>query len=383
MYLGIIVSVAALCATFIIFEGYETTLKKTILGVNSHIYFFNPGAKDLSESDFEVISKFLSDKPEVKAFSGIVTGQAIISKGDRTKGTFFKSVDWQSENKTSMYQEAVNEGTWELHHENDIVIGKYLARTLNANIGDEVNVMSTSSVSTGMTGISYRTKKMRIVGIFYCGMYEYDSRYLFMNSETASHFETTDSRYTLIEVLLHEDSINRASELAVRWERELLHKYQISSWVMFNGNLFSLLALQKWVLTFIISFLIIVASFNVITTTLASINEKRKEIGLLKTIGLSGKKIALLFLTQINLFATICIVLGIFLGIGIGYLISYQTMISLKGEVYLLDKIHIYVDILKMLVIFGIAFCIINLASLIPLRQVTKFSEVEILRYRK
>jgi len=383
MYLGIIISVAALVTTFIIFEGYQTTLKRTILGVNSHIYFFKPGVNDLDFRDYERISAFLESKDEVSVFTGVVSGQAIASRGDRAKGSFFKSVDWQERNQASMYHEAVIDGSYELVEENDIVIGLYLAKLLGAAIGDEIQVMSTSSVTAGIAGIRFRTKNMRIVGIFYSGMYEYDSRYIFMNTEVARDFEANNSLFTMIEVQLRENYINRAMDIAMAWERELRHEFQISSWQHFNGNLFTLLELEKWVLTIIISFLIVVAGFNVITTTFASIQEKRKEIGLLKTIGLNGKKIALIFLTQISLISTVCIILGIFTGIGLGYLISYQTMISLRGEVYLLDKIHIHVDMLKMMLIFLIAFIIINASSLIPIKQISKMNEIEILRYRK
>lgn len=383
MYLGIIISVAALATTFIIFEGYEKTLKKTILGVNSHIYFFKPGVDDLNMSDILKIKNFLKDKDEIIHYTPVISGQAISSSGDRAKGSLFKSIDWRNLNQASMYHDAINEGTWELKNESDIVIGKYLAKMLNVGVGDQIQVMSTSSLSTGLTGIRYKTKKMNIVGIFYSGMYEYDSRFIFMNVDTAKHFNSNESDFTLLEVRLKEEFINKASEIAIKWDKELNHDYQISSWMQFNGNLFSLLTLEKWVLTIIISFLIVVAGFNVITTTLASIKEKRKEIGLLKTIGLTGNKIALIFMSQISLISSICIIIGIIFGIGIGYLVSYQTMISLRGEVYLLDKIYIHIDFIKMIIIFFIAFIIINLSCIIPLRQISKMREIEILRYRK
>ena len=383
MYLGIIISVAALVTTFIIFEGYETTMKKTILGVNSHIYIFRPGASNISEIDYLILSNFLSRKEEINIFSGILMGQAIASHGERAKGAIYKSVDWQLNKQASLYHEAVVEGTAELHAENDVVVGIYLAKLLNANIGDEILLMSTSSATASITGIDYRTKQMKIVGIFNSGMYEYDSRYIFMNVATARSFEVSNSMFTLIEVQLKEEYIDEALEISIKWDNELLQEYQISSWIHFNGNFFSMLTLQKWVLTIIISFLIVVASFNVITTTLASIKEKRKEIGLLKTIGLSGNKIALIFLTQINLFSSICIIAGILTGIAFGYFLSYQTMISLRGEVYFLDKIYIYIDFWKMVLIFFIAFMLINLSSIFPLKQISKLKEIEILRHRK
>ncbi|MCK9329432.1 MAG: FtsX-like permease family protein [Candidatus Cloacimonetes bacterium] len=397
MYLGIIISVAALTTTFIIFEGYETTLKKTILGFNSHIYFFKPGAYDLDQNDYSLISKFLSSKEEVEIFTPILTGQIITSTPSRVKGSIFKSIDWRNLNQASIYHEAVKQGTWKLEKTEDIVIGKYLSKMLNVNISDTIQVMNTSSAHIGISGISYRSKKLVIVGIFDSGMYEYDSRYIFMNEETARYFETGESNsnlsynnknqqvktYTLIEVKLKDEYIDQAAELAIKWDNELKNDYQISSWMHFNGNLFSLLTLEKWALTIIISFLIIVAGFNVITTTYASIQDKRKELGLLKTIGLTGNKIAAIFMTQICLISTFCIIFGILSGIAIGYLVSYQSIISLKGEVYLLDKIYIHVDFVKMILIFLIAFTITGFAALIPLKQISKMREIDILRYRK
>jgi lipoprotein-releasing system permease protein len=383
MYVGIIISVAALVTTFIIFEGYERTLKKTILGVNSHIYFFKPGVGDFIDYDIYKITDYLSRQEEVKAFSGIISGQAVANIGDRARGCFYKSIDWENNTHSSIYETAINEGTHELRNPNDIVIGKYLAQMLGVGVGDEIQVMSVGSVSVGMSGVRYRTRKMTIVGIFYCGMYEYDSRYIFLNRATAGYLQNNDGDFNMIEVQLKEEYINQAWDISLKWDHQLNREYQITTWEHFNGNLFSLLALEKWVLTIIISFLIVVASFNVITTTMASIIEKRKEIGLLKAIGLSGNKITAIFLTQISLISFVCIIIGIFVGIGIGHLISIQTMISLRGEVYLLDKIYIYVDALKMVLIFFIAFVIINVSSVIPLRQISKMSEIEILRYRQ
>lgn len=389
MYLGIIISVAALTTTFIIFEGYENTLKRTILGVNSHIYFFKPGVNDLGNYDYQIISKYLDKQEEVYTYSPVMTGQAIASFNTRVKGSVFKSVDWEKEKQASLYHDAVNKGTWKLENDADIVIGRYLLKMLNAGLGDTIQVMNTSSAQVGITGMRYRRKNLRIVGIFDSGMYEYDSRFIFMTENTAAYFQgarpgtTEESGFSLIEVKLKDKYINKASELSMKWDNELLNEYQISSWIHFNGNLFSLLSLEKWVLTIIISFLIVVAGFNVITTTLASIQEKRKEIGLLKTIGLSGNKIAIIFLTQISLVSTVCIIIGIFLGIALGYLISYQTLISLKGEIYLLDKIYIHVDYVKMILIFLIAYLITGAAALIPLKQISKMNEIDILRYRK
>ncbi|MCL1826485.1 MAG: ABC transporter permease [Candidatus Cloacimonetes bacterium] len=380
MYLGIIISVGALVTTFIIFEGYEHTLKKAILGVNSHIYFFKPGSSDFSEEDIAEIGDFLSSKKEVNAYQSVVSGQAVASVGERTRGCFFKSIDWQNDTGVSIYKEAIFEGSHELQQENDIVIGKYLAQQLGVSIGDEVQIMSVSSASVGATGIRYKTRKMTIVGFFYSGMFDYDSRYVFMNTDTALFFTNNIYAANLIEVKLQPNYINQAEYLSLSWDKELNGQFQVLSWVYFNGNLFSLLALEKWVLTFIIAFLIVVASFNVITTSLAAIIEKRKEIGILKTIGLSGKKIALIFMTQNSLMSSVCIIAGIFAGIAMGYLISYQTMISLRGEVYLLDKIHIYIDFWKMCLIFAIAFVIINISNFIPLRQISKMKEIDILR---
>jgi len=371
-----------LITTFIIFEGYEKTLKNTILGVNSHIYFFRPGISNLNEENLITIKDFLATKPEVNVYSAIISGQAIASYNNRSQGCIFKSINWASKTPSSIYQEAVFEGNYELNSANDVVIGKYLAQMLNVSIGDEIQLMSVSSVAMGASGIRYRNRKLTIVGLFYSGMYEYDSKFVFMNIETAQYLINT-SEFNMVEVQLKSGYIEQASEIADRWSNDFAHEFQISSWLDFNGNLFSLLTLEKWVLTFIISFLIVVAGFNVITTTMASIVEKRKEIGILKAIGLSGRKIAFIYLTQNWLISILCIIIGIFLGIGIGFLISYQTMITLRGEVYLLDKIHIYIDFGKMFLLFFIALVIITIASLVPIIQISRMKEIEILRFRK
>ena len=340
MVFGIVISVTVLTAALALFQGYQRTLKETILGFNSHLYIFKDSNSDFTISEADSLKKKLMARREIVSASAIVMAQAMLSKGERIKGGMIRGINWKS-NKAIDYKNYVIKGDWKLKNPDDVVIGEQLALDLDLTVGDTINVISPLNSSKTVFGIIPLKKPFHVVGIFKSGMFEYDSSYLFMNSIPASYFTSTPNKLNMIEVKLTPDFIQKADYEAYVLTSILGTKYQIRSWIFFNSSLFMLLKIEKFVMIIILSFLILIASFNVISTITANIIEKKREIGILLAIGMKLPAIKSMYMIKSFLLNSTSILVGMFLGIGLGKLITAQTLIKLKSDVYFIDKFTI------------------------------------------
>ncbi|MBT4333441.1 MAG: ABC transporter permease, partial [Candidatus Cloacimonetes bacterium] len=282
MVIGIIISVATLTVALSIFEGYETVLKETILGVNSHIYIFKSGEGNLLKHDVEEIENKLQRTEGVENTSALIISQAMAANGNRIKGAIVRGIDWEQPELPSKYKKFVLEGTWQLDAKKSAVLGYKLAKELNLKLGDTFKLVSPMNSKITPMGLKPKEESFNLVGMYRSGMYEYDSKFIFIDRNEMAEFNSMEDEYTMVEVKMKPEWIEKADYISYTWEHEFEYKYQISSWIDFNSNLFALLKMEKWVIFIILSFLILIASFNVVSSVSTSIIEKRTELGILK-----------------------------------------------------------------------------------------------------
>ena len=322
---GLIISVAVLTATLSIFTGYQKLLKKTILGVNRHIYIFSKKNNELTGNEVETIKKFLKKQPEVKTFNTLTNVQVMASYGDRLKGAMVRGINPEK----SEVKKYLTKGEYDLSG-NNIIVGYRLAGLLNAKVGNEINLVTPKNSMITVFGIKNKNTRYKIVGLYKSGMYEYDKSFIFANRDSADIFPD-EKHFTMVEVKLKEPFISsKASYLAYKWNSELSYAFQINSWIDYNGNLFSLLTLEKWVIFIILSFLIVISSFNIISSISTSIIKQRNTIGIMKTFGTSNALIKRIFVIKIMFTSFIATILGIITGNILAFIISKQKIFSIK-----------------------------------------------------
>lgn len=380
MILGIIISVATLTVAHSIFEGYETVLKKTILGVNSHVYVFLSQDGNLTESDLQELSEYLSGQPQVEAFAPVIVTQVMATQQNRVKGSVLRGIQWQSETLPITYERYVFEGSFRFDSASEAVMGYKLAKELNLKTGDTFRLISPINSQLTPLGMQPAEAEFTVKGLYRSGMHEYDSKYIFTDIEAAALFSKMPGEFSMLEIKLKPDFIESADYLAYKWQMVLDYKYQISSWIDFNSNLFSLLKLEKWVLFIILSFLILIASFNVISSVTTSILEKRQELGIMKAYGASNAFLGRLFVGKTLIISFIAVICGQFIGLGIAKFISWQTFFLLQGDVYFLDKINVSFSLRSWLIILCTALLIVFFSSLVPLKKISRTEITEILR---
>lgn len=380
MVLGIIISVATLTVALSIFEGYETVLKKTILGVNSHIYIFNAGEDNLTSQDVEQIENELQKHEGVENTSALIITQVMAVNGNRIKGSIVRGIDWEQQELPSKYKKYVLEGTWKLDAENSAVLGYKLANELNLKLGDTFKLISSLNSKVTPMGLKPKEETFTLVGLYRSGMYEYDSKFIFIDRNVMAEFNSMEDEFTMVEVKMKPDWIERADYIAYVWEYEFDYQYQISSWVDFNSNLFALLKMEKWVIFIILSFLILIASFNVVSSVSTSIIEKRTELGILKAFGASDKILQQIFIGKTLILALLSVSFGQILGVLLAKFLSWQKFFVLKGDVYFLEEINVQFGYISWIIILGVSMLIVFAASLIPLKNISKMNITDIIR---
>jgi lipoprotein-releasing system permease protein len=259
-----------------------------------------------------------------------------------------------------------------------LVVGRELAKTLHVYVGDEVTLVSPLG-DLGPMGVMPKTRKYRIAGIFYSGMYEYDATHVYTTLDEAANYFGTPSQITTIEVKVDDaESADRLTPAVVAAvdRPELV----VRDWREINKNLFSALKLERIATFLILSIEIIVASFCIVSTLLLMMAEKSKEIAILKALGATDGAIMRTFMTEGMIIGGIGTILGVSTGLALCTGLSWFGL-RLDPDVYYIDRLPINVSALDYGIVTLAALTICTLATIFPARQASQLRPVDGLRY--
>jgi lipoprotein-releasing system permease protein len=259
-----------------------------------------------------------------------------------------------------------------------LVVGRELAKTLHVYVGDEVTLVSPLG-DLGPMGVMPKTRKYRIAGIFYSGMYEYDATHVYTTLEEAANYFGAPGQITTIEVKVDDaESADRLTPAVVAAvDRPEL---TVRDWREINKNLFSALKLERIATFLILSIEIIVASFCIVSTLLLMMAEKSKEIAILKALGATDGAIMRTFMTEGVIIGGIGTILGVSTGLALCTGLSWFGL-RLDPDVYYIDRLPINVSALDYGIVTLAALTICTLATIFPARQASQLRPVDGLRY--
>lgn len=390
-YGGFIVSIAVLTASLSLLFGYQKTLKEGLLGVNGHVFGYHSTRRYLTKDDVGNIENFLESREEVRAFSPVMMTQAMAAKLNGTgsngsvpekesslEGVVLKSVNWQESNLPTAYHDLVIAGTSKLEKPTDVVIGERLADYLGAGLGDRLRVISPANVRYTVFGLKSGEMTVEIAGIYQSGIYETDSKTVFINQTSLSKLLGEDEeRFNLIEIALQEKEIEQAHIFSREWTHNLRQYYRFDSWIDYNGNLFAMLVVQRWVIFIILSFIIVIASFGIASNTAKTLIERKKEVGIMRAIGADTLMIKSYFFGETIMLGLVSIVIGIFSGILISWLLTQQTLFMLQGDVYFIERFSTHISIPNLLLTITVSLAIALLASFVALKRISRLTVIE------
>ena len=379
-FLGIMLGVATLIIVMSVMNGFRTELTNKILGFNPHITI-KPYGDKIGEDFYSQIKDEYKNSRIIKTFSS----EAVIMMSDAAKGVLIRGIEKDSLNQISILNNNIIDGKISNFESGTTIIGKQLAIDLGVVVGDKLNIMSSTPSST-MLGMIPKQSTYKIVSVFNSGLYEYDRNVIFFNINDSLSFFEKNSDDINIEIYLN-DPLN-----ADIYKKEIQDKnsnFFVNSWSDLNKSFLSALKVERNVMFLILTLIIIVAAFNIISGLTILIKNKTKEIAILKALGLSKKSIIKsFFLTGflIGLFATLVgVIFGVLFSVYIEEIRQFlSTIFNLQifpPDIYFLEEMPSEINIRSILSISFFSISVTVLASLLPSFAVTKIEPVKALKY--
>ena len=379
-FLGIMLGVAILIIVMSVMNGFKTDLTQKILGLNPHIVVQSNGFK--IGNDY---IKKIKDNVKSKSISKSYSGEGIIISNENAKGIIIKGIDTKNENGLNFIKQNKIEGDLKDFKKKSAFIGAELAFNLDINIGDNISLMSSTFLITPFGSLP-KQETFSVVGIFNTGFYEFDQNFIFLNLSDALSMFDKETYEQNIEIYL-EDPMK--ADLIKNSIQKIDKNFFVYSWSDLNKSFFSALKVERNVMFIILTLILIVAAFNIISGLTILIKNKTKEIAILKTLGLSNSSIKKsFFLTgfTIGFFATVSgIILGIIFALNIEKLRSALSILFnfeiFPSDVYFLDQLPSEINFYSTLSIFLFSLLVSAVASYLPATSISKMKTFRALKY--
>ena len=379
-FIGIGLGVAVLIIVMSVMNGFRTELVNKIIGFNSHLTI-KPYSKkiDVNKLQNEKILNNLKYSLESNS------GEAVILKNDTTKGILLRGYSKLDFEKLEIINNENFNGIKNSLQKDSISIGKELSFSLDLEIGDNIVLMSPSSLDT-IIGSLPRQKSFIITSIFDSGLADFDNNVAFINLNSLEEFFNYSSDDRNLELFLKDpQNIENQKEITQRiFEDEFVY-----SWADMNSSLFSALKVERNVMFIILSLIIIVAAFNIISGLTILVKNKTKDIGILKSIGVQNKSIVKIFFLVGILIGTSATIFGIFLGVtfslyveNLRQFLSNTFNISLfPEEIYFLSKMPSEINVSSIILIALCSIFITIIVSIFPAMKAAKLDPIKSLKY--
>ena len=383
--LGIALGVAALIIVLSVMNGFQKEVRDRMLGVVSHIEIYGPGGGVLA--DLPLTMSQVRRNPQVIGAAPFVAAQALLARGEDMRGTIVRGIDPAHEHEVtdlaaSMQQSALKKL---VPGEFNIVLGSELARNLGVREGDPVTLIAPSGQVTP-AGIVPRLKQMTVVGTFDSGHYEYDNGLVLMHMDDAQRIFRLDGP-TGIRLKLKD--LHQAREVADELGRTLTGSFLIKDWTRQNRTWFAAVQLEKRMMFIILTLIVAVAAFNLVSTLVMTVTDKRADIAILRTLGASPASIMGIFVVQGAMVGVIGTLAGLLLGLGIALNIDVivpaleQALNAsfLPRDIYLISRMPSEPQQSDILPIALISLALAFVATIYPSWRASRVNPAEALRY--
>jgi len=392
---GVAVGVMALIVVMAVMSGFEFDLRNKILGTNAHIWVLRYGERGIE--DPAVAMAAVRRVPGVTAVSPFTYNEVLLTAAGRTAGTVLRGIDLAGALEATDFRKTLKSASRELtealqSHQpvfppDGILLGSNLAATLGVGVGSPVDVLLPLGGDLSPLGVVPRLRRFTVIGIFQVGFAEFDSKLAMIGIPAAQSLFRLGSSVSGLEVRVKD--IYQAAEVAQAIRAVLKFPYFTRTWMELNRNFFSALRVERIVMFVILTMIVLVAAFGIISTLVMLVMQKRKEIAVLKSMGASRGSIMGVFIVQGLIIGMAGTALGLLLGLLIAHnldpiVATVEWVFRFKAfpqDVYLLDKLPARVLWPDVVAISITALVISFLATILPSRQAAAVDPVVAIRY--
>lgn len=310
--IGIALGVMVLITVLSVMNGFTKEIRSRILSITPHVMVSGWGEP---LRDWGALSKQLSQHKDVQAVGPYVDGQGMLTRGKEVRGIVVKGVDPTAIDAVFPLRSTLKVGKVDDLKPDSfgVILGAYLAKTLGVNVGDTITLVI-PEVTVTMAGIAPRLKRLTVVGIFEVG-YIYDSGFAFMNLQDAAKLFKTQGGITGLQLRL--DDPFSAPRIAKELYEQTRGFYNVVDWTLLNGAYFSAVKMEKTMMFFTLIMILAIAVFNLISTLVMVVTDKRADIGVLRALGASTRKIMAIFVCQGAIIGLIGTILGVIAGVAL------------------------------------------------------------------
>ncbi|WP_390346303.1 lipoprotein-releasing ABC transporter permease subunit [Variovorax boronicumulans] len=383
--LGIALGVAALIIVLSVMNGFQKEVRDRMLSVVSHIEIFSRDGQALQ--DIEAIMADARKNPEVIGAAPFINTQALIARGEDMKGAIVRGIDPALEPEVTDTGGIAKGGTFDklVPGEFGIVLGIELARSMFVQPGDQVTLVAPGGQVTP-AGVVPRLKQFTVVGVFDSGHYEYDSALAMVHEKDAAKVFRLEGP-TGIRLKLKD--LHEAREVADQLAVTLPGQFLIRDWTRQNKTWFAAVQVEKRMMFIILTLIVAVAAFNLVSTLVMTVTDKRADIAILRTLGSSPRSIMAIFVVQGAMVGVIGTVGGLLLGLGIAYnidvIVPFLEQLFhasfLPKDIYLISKMPSDPQQSDIMPIAIISLILAFLATLYPSWRASRVNPAEALRY--
>ncbi len=383
-FIGIALGVATLIVVMAVMNGFRAEITKKILGVSGHIYI---SSYEREIHDFDNLTNGLTKIEGIKSVAPVIDGQAMVTTKYATTGAIVKGIRLSSINEKPLISTNIKEGSLEdFNINNRIILGSKLASRLGIFVGDKITLISPKGRATAL-GTMPKLKSYNVAAIFEAGMYEYDNNIIFMPLESAQLFFSFPDSVNNIEIMT--DNPQHSDLIVKKIESVLEGLFIVQDWKSSNATLFNALKVERTVMFLILTLIVFIAAFNIISSLIMLVNDKSNDIAILRTMGASKRMILKIFFlcgASIGVFGTL---LGFILGISFAANIeSIRSWLeSITGNklfdpvIYFLSELPSDIQAPDVAWSVGMGILFSFLATIYPAYKAAKQDPAEALRY--
>jgi lipoprotein-releasing system permease protein len=375
--LGIAIGVMALVIALALITGFQEDVQDKILGATSHIMVSDLSGEGMAGYE-DLIDKVRGVKG-IRVVSPIIYEMALISGPYKSKGGMLKGIDFELDKKSYSWLENLDQGELPTDSPQEgILLGREIASSIGANIGDVVIVLTSSSRLSPLGPIP-KQKKFVVTGVFSTGLYEFDSTTALISLRSAQRFFNLGGKINQLQIKIAD--IFRAPQVGEELRRVLPPTTYVTTWMELNRSLFSALKLEKNIMFLTITLIVVVAALNIIATLILMVMEKTRDIGILLAIGSTSRSVRKIFFFQGAMIGVIGTTVGVLLGLFSCWLANTFQLIKVPVDIYQISYVPFHINSLDLMLIVGVSLSISLLSTLFPSHRASKVDPVVALKY--